>query len=261
MLSKASLAFLLLLTVISCEDKVYEPQLVYGWNKTKIDDQECETCMPAGIKLDQNGTIFVSFPRWKDNVVATLTKFDPNTKTFTSWPSIEENKINDPTKLQSVLGFEIYKDTIYVLDQGKVNNQPAKKGSLKVVTYNTTTGQRYHTYDLSQYVDNSDSFLNDIVIDPIKQYAYIANSGNPIDPIHQHNPSILRLSLNETEGEANVTVLLGDHHYSIMPDMTYWIRINDTHVNTDSPMLTGVDGIALSCNYNVLYYTHLFRLI
>ena len=257
MLSKASFAFVLLLTVISCEDKVYEPQLVYGWNKTVIDGEECEACMPAGIKLDQNGTIFVSFPRWKDNVIATLTKFDTNSNTFSSWPSQEENKIGDADKLQSVLGFEIYKDIIYVLDQGKINNQSAKKGSLKVVTYNTNTGERNHTYDLSDYVDASESFLNDIVIDPIKQYAYISNSGNPIDPTHQHNPSILRLNLNQTEGKVDVKVLLGNHHYSIMPDMTYWLRINGTHVNTNSPMLTGVDGIALSCDYNVLYYTPL----
>lgn len=253
MLSKASFAFIIisLVSAILSEKSTFNPDLVYGWNKTVIDGEECENCMPAGIKLDKSGNIFVSFPRWKDNVIATLTKFENNT--FTSWPNKEENTIGYPEKLQSVLGFEIYNDTIYVLDQGKVNDHAAIKGSLKVVTYNTKTGERIKSYDLSKYVDASDSFLNDIVIDPIKNLAYIANSGNPIDPTHTHNPSILMLDLTNE----NVTVILGNHHYSIMPDMTYWLRINNTYVNPDSPMLTGVDGIALSCDYKILYYTPL----
>ena len=158
--------------------------------------------------------------------------------------------------MQSVLGFEIYDDTIYVLDQGKLQNNPAVNGSQKVVTYSIKTGIRNHTYDLTKYVNDTDTFLNDIVVDPKNNLGYISNSGNPIDISHRHNASILRLNLSKVYGDPDVFVIL-QNHSSIMLDMTYWLRINNKKVNPTTPMLTGVDGIALSCDFKILYYTPL----
>lgn len=236
---------------------------LYGWNVINFTTSDgvtaCKTCMPAGIKLDYEGNIYVSFPRWKENVIATLAKLDPETKTFKPWPSEQENDIENPEMLQSVLGFEIHNDTIYALDQGIINGTEAKKGSMKVVVYNVN-GTRITSYDLTSKTRSTNSFLNDIVIDPDKKIAYISDSGNPLTPNKEHFPQILKLYLNASSSkEDNPTVeqLLGPQHYSLMPEDTYWLTINGKKVNTDSPMLTGVDGIALSCDYKILYYTPL----
>lgn len=256
---------LLIINIIISHQKQenYDPQLLYGWNvinfTTSKGVTECKTCMPAGIKLDYKGNIYVSFPRWKDNVIATLAKLDPKTKSFIPWPSESENDVSDPKMLQSVLGFEIHNDTIYVLDQGIVNQQEAKKGSMKVVVYNVN-GTRNTSYDLTNMTNPTNSFLNDIVIDPEKKIAYISDSGNPLNPNEQHFPQILKLYLNASSSEeSNPTVekLLEPQHYSLMPEDTYWLTINGKKVNPDSPMKTGVDGIALSCDYKILYYTPL----
>ena len=159
---------LLIINIIISQQKQenYDPQLLYGWNvinfTTSKGVTECKTCMPAGIKLDYKGNIYVSFPRWKDNVIATLAKLDPKTKSFIPWPSESENDVSDPKMLQSVLGFEIHNDTIYVLDQGIVNQQEAKKGSMKVVVYNVN-GTRNTSYDLTSMTNPTNSFLNAVI--------------------------------------------------------------------------------------------------
>ena len=90
---------------------------------------------------------------------------------------------------------------------------------------------------------------------PKNNLGYISNSGNPIDISHRHNASILRLNLSKVDGDPDVFVILKNHS-SIMLDMTYWLRINNKKVDPTTPMLTGVDGIALSCDFKILYYTH-----
>ncbi|MCQ2816527.1 MAG: major royal jelly family protein [archaeon] len=245
-----------------------ELEAVAKWNVTKFlinnTIEECRTCLPAGIKLYGNKT-FISFPRWKENVPATiglLTEYD-NESVFTPWPNLEENKIGDPNKLQSVLGFEIYNDTIFILDQGKVNGSAAIENSIKVSKYNITTGELLHIYRFDETIANlTNSFLNDIVISPHINKAFISDSGIGLDDNYPMNPGIIVLDLNynetnnDTITNASAFRMLLDE-YTLMPDDTFWLRVDGHNVNVKSPMRTGVDGIALSCDFKYLYYTPL----
>ena len=110
--------------------------------KTNSNDTlNCTNCMPAGIKLSKNGTIFCSFPRWYDNVTATFAKYNSKENVFEPWPSLEENqrcynKPKSPAGINSVLGFEIdMDDNLYILDQGKINGSAAQEGSIKLMHY------------------------------------------------------------------------------------------------------------------------------
>jgi len=63
--------------------------------KFKISSSEtkdCETCMPAGIKLSKNVTIFCSSLRWFDNVFETFVKYNKEEKVFEPLPSLEMNE-------------------------------------------------------------------------------------------------------------------------------------------------------------------------
>ena len=215
----------------------------------------CSNCLLAGIKLSKNGDIFCSFPRWNHSVYATFAKYNKKEKIFEAWPSIEENQKylnNSSSGINSVLGFEIDPDdNLYILDQGKINNSPALEGSLKVMKYslNTSTKIKEYIFD-SSIADPENSFLNDIVIDIQKNRAYISDSGISLDgELSHYKPGIIVLDLNNS----NVHRILSNDK-SVFPDETFWLHVNKSKVREDKPMMTGVDGLALSCDGKALFY-------
>ena len=171
--------FLLLITKINSASYADSLEIVANFTiinfKLKSGEiKNCSTCMPAGIKLSSNGTIFCSFPRWYDNVIATFGKYNPKENSFEPWPSLEENqkyKNKDSSGINSVLGFEIDSDdNLYILDQGKIDNKKAKSGSIKLIHYSLKTGKKIKDYVFKESIaDLDNSFLNDIVIDTNKK--------------------------------------------------------------------------------------------
>ena len=255
------LCFLFLIYKIESASYADSLQIVAQFNiiqfkKNENETINCKTCMPAGIKLSSNGTIFCSFPRWYDNVTATFARYNPNEKIFEPWPSFEENQrhVNDSASgINSVLGFEIdMDDNLYILDQGKINGSAAKEGSIKLIHYNLTTGNKIRDYIFdSSIADLENSFLNDVVIDPQKKRAYISDSGISIHGnVSYYKPGIIVLDL---ESPYNVHRILTNHP-SVFPDESFWLHVNNSRVNSDKPMMTGADGIALSCDGSALFY-------
>ena len=214
---------------------------------------ECQNCMPAGIKLSKNGTIFCSFPRWFDNVTATFAKYNQTTKYFEPWPSIEINqryKDSNSSGINSVLGFEIDdEDNLYILDQGKINNTRALEGSIKLMKYSLKNASLLQEYIFdSEIADREKSFLNDVVIDKKKNKAYISDSGIAKDK--KYKPGIIVLDLKNT---SNVHRILTNHN-SVFPDESFWLHVDNEPVDKDNPMMTGADGIALSCDGETLFF-------
>lgn len=251
---------MLLSWLVSAKDSIIEE--VYGWNVIKYQLEavkECRNCMPAGIKVYSDNQMFVSFPRWKPEIPATLTVIDSSNKNvksplFKPWPSVEMNKEgNYDDCLQSVLGFEIMDEFLYVLDQG-VAVQNERKG-MKVMIFNITNpAQKPVIIPLTSYVDKDATFLNDIVIDYETQLAFISDSGNPVNEAIPHKPKILVLDLKDKAVKRVIKDQLG---ISLMPDPSFWLNVDGNKVLEASPMRTGVDGIALSCDGATLYYTPL----
>ena len=255
--------FLFLISKIESASYADSLEIVAQFNiiqfKTNSNDTlNCTNCMPAGIKLSKNGTIFCSFPRWYDNVTATFAKYNSKENVFEPWPSLEENqrcynKPKSPAGINSVLGFEIdMDDNLYILDQGKINGSAAQEGSIKLMHYSLTTGKKIKEYIFnSSIADLENSFLNDIVIDTVKKRAYITDSGISIHGnLSYYKPGIIVLDL---ENPSNVYRILTNHQ-SVFPDETFWLHVNNTKVNEDKPMMTGADGLALSCDGSTLFY-------
>ena len=254
--------FLFLSKIIQTKSNTYSDSLeiVAQFNVIKFDIdssiKECKNCMPAGIKLSKNGTIFCSFPRWFDDVLATFAKYNDKTNNFEPWPSYEINqryKNLNSSGLNSVLGFEIdNEDNLYILDQGKIKNNTALEGSIKLLKYSLKDGKLLKEYIFnSKIADLDNSFLNDVVIDQDKKIAYISDSGIARDGnILHYKPGIIVLDL---EDPSNVHRILSNHS-SVNPDESFWLHINNKPVNYKNPMLTGADGIALSCNGDTLFF-------
>ncbi|OMJ89534.1 hypothetical protein SteCoe_8339 [Stentor coeruleus] len=220
---------------------------------TYLSSEEYKLCSPSGIKINSKGDKFVSIPRWKGNTPATLTKLvvDGDAVIFSHFPDIQTNTPEISQALQSVLGFEIdLNDNIWALDQGRINNTPIL-GSAKLNVY-ASNGTLIANYNLTDVIYPGTSFLNDLVLDLENGFVYITDSGIPINSSYTIRPGIIVLNLN-----TNKTMRILDSHSSLMPDPSLWITVKGSRVNTNSPIETGVDGIALSCDKRTLYYTPL----
>ena len=127
---------------------------------------------------------------------------------------------------------------------------------MKLVLYDIKSKNRTRTYIFPKEIaDPEFAFLNDIVIDINRNLAYISDSGIPIDEKKENKPGLIILNLTVTD-KINATRVL-DSNETVMPDETFWLHINKTKVKENSPMKTGIDGIALSCDSNTLFYTPL----
>jgi len=211
--------------------------------------------MLAGVKMAEDGvTTFVSVPRWRANVPATLNKLvtyqygDEQVTLLEPYPSWEMNEIGNPDALQSVLGFEVDPlNRIWILDQGKVDQNPAVPGSIKLLIYDIITDELIQKYVFPEDqapLDNS--FLNDVVVDLYNNFAYISDTGLGSDPVHggllvyDFNTNSSRRVLNQVNGTS--------------PDPSVWFSVNDQKVFADGPMEAGADGIALTPSTETLYF-------
>jgi sugar lactone lactonase YvrE len=123
---------------------------------------------------------------------------------------------------------------------------------MKLLNYSLNDGQLKNNYTFkSDIVDPSNSFLNDVVIDQINKIAYITDSGNSLSGnLSDYNSGIIVLKL---EDDQQYKIL--SNHYSVLPDQSFFLHIEKEPVkNSTSPMMTGADGIALSCDGETLYY-------
>jgi len=217
---------------------------------------KCEKCRPAGIKLSKNGTIFCSFPRWYDDMNVTFAKYNKEENAFEPWPNLEMNQRYTSGKssgLNSILGFEIDNDdNLYILDQGRINKNPALNNSMKLLNYSLKDGQLKREYIFNpDIVDPSNSFLNDVVIDHKNKLAYISDSGNfPNEKVTDYKPGIIVLKLEDNKQYKILT-----NHHSVFPDQSFLLYIENEPVkNNITQMMAGVNGLALSCDQKVLYY-------
>jgi sugar lactone lactonase YvrE len=219
-----------------------------------ITNRNYTNCLLAGIKMNSKGTTFVSVPRWKDNVPATLSTLDESTTPplLRPFPSWEGNQAYVSSALQSVLGFEIDPDdNIWVLDQGRVNSVPVA-GSTKLNKYNSQTGELLESFNMSSVADPASTFLNDVVIDTENHFAYIADSGINANSSLPTQGSLYTINLKTKEIRR---VLFNTA--STNPDPSTWVVVNGNRTNSDKPMSTGADGIALTCDFETLFFTPL----
>eukprot|EP00761_Pharyngomonas_kirbyi_P001772 gb/GECH01001776.1/.p1 GENE.gb/GECH01001776.1/~~gb/GECH01001776.1/.p1 ORF type:complete len:494 (+),score=69.06 gb/GECH01001776.1/:1-1482(+) len=242
-----------------------ELQLVHEWKHVMfnfpnnsmqsqyINEKHYRNVAIAGVKLDSSGHTYVSLPRWKPHVPATLAtlpkgskKTDPQLEPFPSW---DMNSLDNENGLNSILGFEIDKhDRMWILDQGRALNS-AKYGEPKLVIWDLKENKKLHQHIFHTDIANSrESFLNDIVVDTDHEFAYITDSGVPIQEDGELKPALIIYDYKE------------DHAFRIFNSTTFTyaqdidLRIEGEPCFKDKTMVTGADGIALSCDSSILYW-------
>ena len=238
--------------------------LLYPWKQLEFTFQTEEAkskyipsnALPCGVNVNSRGEYFVTVPRFKPSVPSSLNKIKvkdgiPFMQPFPSW---ELNAEGNVTKnLQSILGLEIDRnDVLWALDQGHVAAAPAIAGSLKVVAINTLTGEVIESYGIERDIASlSTSYLNDLAVDIDKQFIYISDTGTGEGfTSNTSSPGLIILNLRTKKFRR----VLENTTY-VSPDPTLWVNVNGERIQSKTPISAGINGITLSCDGNLLYFS------
>ena len=240
-------------------------EIVAEWNRIPFvfDDAEAQAAYEAegyrsvlmqGVKIDSQGTIYVSTARWGGpQVPATLSRLVEvdGRWTLQPYPSAAMNEAGNTEALQAVLGFEIDRnDVMWILDQGHIAGEPSQPGAEKLILWDIAADREVQRYVFPDEVtDKTCSFLNDIVVDNDTGFAYITDSGIFCDPLHG--------GLIVYDSAANTARRVLDRTVFTNDQAGFVFRIDNRPVLQDGPMRTGADGIALSGDGATLYWTNL----
>ncbi|MCJ1701198.1 major royal jelly family protein [Rathayibacter festucae] len=209
--------------------------------------------MPTGVSVSHTGRIFVNFPKWGDEVPATVVELrDGVAVPFPdeAWNSPDGD--DDAEALVSVQSIVVDPaDRLWILDTGSPLFQPTKRGGPKLVCVDLATDTVEKVIVLEPDVALPTTYLNDIRFDLRRGIAYITDSadsgpngiivvdlesGTAWRRLHEH-PSTKALTPPELVPMAEGRVLMK--------------RPAD---GDPEPVTMGADGIAISADGERLWY-------
>lgn len=210
--------------------------------------------MPTGVAVAAGGRIFVTFPRWGDEVPVTLAELKEGQPV--PYPGREMNHL-DPTRpagtflsVQSAVVDP--RNRLWVLDTGRVNFGPVVPGGAKLVCVDLATNRVTRTITLAAGVALPSSYLNDVRLDLRKGrdgVAYITDSSS------QGPNAIIVVDLGTGDGRRRL-----EDHPSTKAEPRFLPFVEGRELRRQAPgqpaqyLAVGADGIAIGPDGKRLYY-------
>ena len=212
--------------------------------------------MPTGVSVSHTGRIFVNFPKWGDDVPATVVEIvDGKTAPYPSQELNEAKNNHDPEALVSVQSIVVDPaDRLWILDTGSPKFKKTKPGGPKLVRVDLATDQVAKIIVFDDDVALPTTYLNDIRFDLRRGtdgVAFITDSsdqgpnglivvdlatGEAWRRLHEH-PS--------TKAEPPETFL---------PVVEGAVFMERPLIGSPKPVLMGADGIAIAADGSRIYY-------
>lgn len=211
--------------------------------------------MPTGVTVSKTGRIFVNFPRWGDDVEFTVAELvEGKAKPF---PSAEFNRLNRSKPADGLVSVQSVvvdsADRLWLLDTGSIEFGPPLTGGPKLIAVDLTTNKVVQTISFPDTVALKTSYLNDVrfSLDQGEAgFALITDSSST-------GPNAI-IVVDLATGKS--TRRLNDHPSTKADDKFLpWVEgqplMNRPAGEKAKPMTVGADGIAISPDGKVLYYS------
>ncbi|MER5457079.1 L-dopachrome tautomerase-related protein [Micromonospora sp. NPDC002389] len=212
--------------------------------------------MPTGVTVSHRGRIFVNFPRWGDEVPATVVELRRGREVAypdRAWNTPSGN--DDPSAFVSVQSVVVDPaDRLWVLDTGSPMFQPTEPGGPKLVRIDLRTDRVVQVITFPPDVALPTSYLNDVRFDLRRGEAGLAYLTDSADGA----PNAL-IVVDLASGES--WRRLNDHPSTkaappadfrpVVEGRPFLVRPPD---GPPQPVGVGADGIAISADGSRLYY-------
>lgn len=209
--------------------------------------------MPTGVSVSHTGRIFVNFPKWGDEVPATVVELKEGRPV--PFPSEELNQPrgdDDRERLVSVQSIVVDPaDRLWILDTGSPLMQPVKPGGPKLVCVDLETDTVAKTIVFEPDVALPTSYVNDVRFDLRHDVAYITDSSD------QGPNGIIVVDLESGQAWRR----LHDHPSTKALTPPGFLPIVEGRVFAErpadgppKPVTMGSDGIAISADGERLWY-------
>ena len=210
----------------------------------------------TGITVSRRGRIFVSYPRWTDPLQYSIAEIvDGKAVAFPDEAASGEN-VPAKDRLISIQSVVIdSQDRLWALDSGTINQGPTIDDGPKLIAYDITSRTASEKIAIPEQVAHRDSYLNDVRFDLRRGkggYAFISDSST-----HGLN-AIIVVDLATGESWRRL-----DGNRTLRPQPGFLPLVNGTPLmvrepgQRSHPLAVGCDGIALSPDGALLYYSPL----
>ncbi len=217
-----------------------------------------DASMPTGVTVSRSGRIFVSFPRWGDDVPFTVAELKD--KKVSAYPDADINRAPSAGELdkrfvsvQSVVVDPL--ERLWVLDTGSIEMKPTELGGPKLVAIDLATNKVQKTIVLPRDVALASSYVNDVRFDLTRGNAGLAF----ITDSSASGPNgIIVVDLESGKSWRK----LNDHpstkaDKSFVPIVEGSVLMQRAAGQPPRPFAVGADGIAISEDGKTLYYSPL----
>ena len=213
--------------------------------------------MPTGVTVSQEGRIFVTFPRWGDEVPFTVAEVieTGGRREAIAYPNLDINQLEGPAAERFVSAQSVVvapNNQLWVLDAARIEFGEPPEGGPKLVGIDLSTNEVVQTIVLPPDVALPTSYLNDVRFDLTRGdagFAYITDSS----PSGDNGLIVVDLASGESWRKL-------DRQVSTLPEPDFvpivegQPLLNRPANGEPSNMTIGMDGIALSAAGDRLFY-------